>query len=91
MDKTRKTGTEDGKLNLVGEQIAELRQKKKMSQNALARELQLLGVNLNKNAVSNIEIGKRSVSDIELFALATVLHVSADDFFRYVKERFANH
>lgn len=47
MDKTRKTRTEDGKLNLVGEQIAELRQKKKMSQNALARELQLLGVNLN--------------------------------------------
>lgn len=39
MDKTRKTRTEDGKLNLVGEQIAELRQKKKMSQNALAREL----------------------------------------------------
>lgn len=90
MEKTQKTRTEDGKLNLVGERIAELRKERKMSQNALARELQLLGVNLNKNAVSNIELGKRSVSDIELFAFATVLHASADDLFRYVKERFAN-
>lgn len=91
MEKTRKTRTEDGKLNLVGERIAELRKKSKISQNALARELQLLGVNLTKNAVSNIELGKRSVSDIELFAFVTVLHASPDDLFCYVKERFANH
>ena len=70
MEKTRKTRTEDGKLNLLGERIAQLRKKSGLSQNSLARELQLLGVNLNKNAVSNIELGKRSISDIELFAIA---------------------
>ena len=51
MEKTRKTRTEDGKLNLLGERIAQLRKKSGLSQNSLARELQLLGVNLNKNAV----------------------------------------
>lgn len=61
MEKTRKTRTEDGKLNLLGERIAQLRKKSGLSQNSLARELQLLGVNLNKNAVSNIELGKRSI------------------------------
>lgn len=65
MEKTRKTRTEDGKLNLLGERIAQLRKKSGLSQNSLARELQLLGVNLNKNAVSNIELGKRSISDID--------------------------
>lgn len=57
---------------------------------SLARELQLLGVNLNKNAVSNIELGKRSISDIELFAIIAALHVSADDIFRYGNKKLAN-
>ena len=88
--KTRKTRTENGKLHLVGERIAELRKKIGLSQNSLARELQLLGVNLNKNAVSNIELGKRSVSDIELFAIVTVLRASADDIFHYGKKKITN-
>lgn len=51
MEKTRKTRTEDGKLNLLGERIAQLRKKSGLSQNSLARELQLLGVNLNKSGI----------------------------------------
>lgn len=90
MEKTRKTRTEDGKLNLLGERIAQLRKKSGLSQNSLARELQLLGVNLNKNAVSNIELGKHSISDIELFAIIAALHVSADDIFRYGNKKLAN-
>ena len=90
MEKTRKTRTEDGKLNLLGERIAQLRKKSGLSQNSLARELQLLGVNLNKNAVSNIELGKCSISDIELFAIIAALHVSADDIFRYGNKKLAN-
>lgn len=90
MEKTRKTRTEDGKLNLLGERIAQLRKKSGLSQNSLARELQLLGVNLNKNAVSNIELGKRSISDIELFEIIAALHVSADDIFRYGNKKLAN-
>lgn len=90
MEKTRKTRTEDGKLNLLGERIAQLRKKSGLSQTSLARELQLLGVNLNKNAVSNIELGKRSISDIELFAIIAALHASADDIFHYGKKKLAN-
>lgn len=90
MEKTRKTRTEDGKLNLLGERIAQLRKKSGLSQNSLARELQLLGVNLNKNAVSNIELGKRLISDIELFAIIAALHASTDDIFHYGKKKLAN-
>ena len=47
-------------------------------------------MNLNKNAVSNIELGKRSISDIELFAIIAALHASADDIFHYGKKKLAN-
>ena len=47
-----------------------------MSQRKLAIELQLMGVNMDKNVISRIETNKRSVSDIELKAIAKVFDVS---------------
>ena len=51
----------------------------KMSQRALADKLQLLGVDVNKNAIHRIEAGLRFVTDIELKAIAAVLDVSYQD------------
>lgn len=66
--------------NLCGERIAGLRKGSptKMSQRALADRLQLLGIDVDKNAIQRIECGKRFVTDIELAALAKVFEVSAD-------------
>ena len=50
-----------------------------MSQRALADKLQLLGVDVNKNAIHRIEAGLRFVTDIELKAIAAVLDVSYQD------------
>lgn len=70
-----------GRNNLCGEKVRELRlaSSKKMSQRALADRLQLLGIDVDKNAIQRIESGKRFVTDIELKALATVFSVSLDE------------
>ena len=66
--------------NLCGQRIAALRLARtpRLSQRALADQLQLMGLDLDKNAVQRIEAGKRFVTDIELRALASFFGVSAD-------------
>ena len=70
-----------GRCNLCGQRVAELRKAMtpKVSQRALADQLQLAGVDMDKNAIQRIESGQRFVTDVELKALAKVLHVTADD------------
>lgn len=70
----------DGTLNLCGPKIAALRKalKPPVSQRALADRLQLLGIDLDKNAIQKIESGNRFVTDLELKAFAKVFGVSAD-------------
>ena len=41
--------------------------------------MQLLGLDVDKNAIQRIEAGKRFVTDIELVYLAKVLNVSYED------------
>ena len=50
----------------------------KMSHRILAEKLQLLGIDVDKNAIQRIECGKRFVTDIELLALSKVFNVSCD-------------
>ena len=74
----------DGKCNLCGEKVAVLRKamSPKVSQRGLADLLQLAGVDVDKNAVQRIECGKRFVTDIELKALANVLHTTTDELLK---------
>ena len=51
----------------------------KASQRALADKMQVLGINLDKNAIQRIESGKRFVTDIELQVFAKALGVSYSD------------
>lgn len=76
-----KTKGPEEKLNLCGLKIAKLRMNMvpKCSQRALADKLQLLGLDINKNAVQRIESGKRFITDIELRAIAQVLGVTVDE------------
>lgn len=71
----------DGKNNICGINIAKLRKNlcPKVSQRALADKLQIIGLDIDKNAIQRIECGKRFVSDIELSAFAQVFDVTADD------------
>ena len=74
----------EGKNNLCGETIRSLRlaSPQKLSQRALADKMQLIGIDIDKNAIQRIECGKRFVTDIELKAFASILGVSVDDLLR---------
>ena len=71
----------EGKNNLCGDKIHALRlaYPSKFSQRALADKMQLIGIDVDKNAIQRIESGKRFVTDIELKALAEIFDVSVAD------------
>lgn len=53
-----------------------------MSQRILAENLQLEGIDVDKNAIQRIESGERFVTDIELKALAKVFNISLDELLK---------
>lgn len=72
----------DGKeSNLIGENVRRLRKEKKISQQELSVKLELLGVYVCRGSVSRIEDKSRTVTDIELFALAKVFDVPLEELF----------
>ena len=66
----------DGRNNLCGSRVAFYRKNMGKSQRELADLLQLLGLDVDKNAIQRIEAGKRFVTDIELMHLAKALNVT---------------
>ncbi|MBQ7295631.1 MAG: helix-turn-helix transcriptional regulator [Clostridia bacterium] len=73
-------------MNIVGHNIRRLRLERKMSQQALSNQLELLGVYVCRGSVSRIEDKQRTVTDIELYAFAKVLGVNISDLFAEIKE-----
>lgn len=59
----------DGTNNLCGKNIFKFRKEMHLSQRQLADRLQLIGLDVDKNAIQRIEAGKRFVTDIELFEI----------------------
>lgn len=70
--------TADGRNNVCGTQVAAIRKEMKLSQRMLADRLQLLGLDVDKNAIQRIEAGLRFVTDIELIALSGALNTSIE-------------
>lgn len=70
--------TKDGRNNRCGRNIARLRLAQGISQRALADQMQLLGLDIDKNAVQRIESGQRFVTDIELAAFAGYFGITLD-------------
>ena len=69
----------DNRNNLCGKNVARFRKDLHLSQRALADRLQLIGHDVDKNAVQRIESGQRFVTDIELSALSRALGKSLDE------------
>lgn len=67
--------TDDGLNNACGKNIAKLRTELKISQRELADRMQLVGIDIDKNAIQRIECGKRFVTDIEIIAFAKIFNV----------------
>lgn len=76
-----KNKTKNGKNNICGRKIFELRTstKEKLSQRQLAEKLQILGLDVDKNAIQRMESGQRFITDIELKAICKVFKISCDE------------
>lgn len=77
---------ETEKTNIVGEMVRKYRRDRKMSQRQLSVKLELMGVYVCRGSISRIEDGSRTVTDIELYAIARALNVSINDLFSNVSE-----
>ena len=69
----------DGLNNICGKNIAKLRIAMKISQRELSDRMQLVGIDIDKNAIQRIECGKRFVTDIELLAFTKIFEVSFEE------------
>lgn len=69
-------GTNRSEKNLISGRLKQARNAAGLSQRDLARELQLLGYDMDKNVITRIETNQRFVKDSELQAFSKALHVS---------------
>lgn len=68
----------NGKKNICGDRVHEARCRLRLTQSDLAAQLQVSGINIERDSISRIEIGTRFVADYELRELAKLLKVSVD-------------
>ena len=71
--------TKEGLNNICGKKIAELRGELGISQRELADRMQLVGIDIDKNAIQRIECGKRFVTDIEIIAFSKVFKITTNE------------
>lgn len=77
----------NGKLNVIGEKVRKYRETGKLSLSQLSNKLLLLGVDIPKSSLQNIEVGKRVVKEYEFFALCKVFNISMEDMLNdFIKE-----
>jgi transcriptional regulator with XRE-family HTH domain len=71
-----KARTADGRNNITGIKMKELRKALKISQRELSDRLQVVGLDIDKNAIQRIESGQRFVTDIEILTIAKCFNVT---------------
>ncbi len=69
----------DGLNNICGKNIAKYRVEHKLSQRQLADKMQLVGIDIDKNAIQRIECGKRFVTDIEIIAFRKIFDITFEE------------
>ncbi len=77
----------NGKLNVIGTNIKKYRELSNLSLAQLSNKLLLLGIDIPKSSLQNIESGKRVVKEYEFYALCKVFNVSMEDMLKdFIKE-----
>ena len=71
----------NGKNNICGNNIAKFRKELKISQRKLADKLQLIGLDVDKNAVQRMESGQRFITDIEIPYICSALGCTLEELF----------
>ena len=63
------------KRNIVGSRVRKARKESKITQMEFAARLQVLGIKIDRPAISKLETGSRPLTDIEVAAIAKTLKV----------------
>lgn len=75
------------KLNTIGNKVKMYRENNNWSLSDLSNKLMLLGVDIPKPSLQNIESGKRIVKEYEFYALCKVFNISMDEMLKdFIKE-----
>ncbi|MCL2884763.1 MAG: helix-turn-helix domain-containing protein [Oscillospiraceae bacterium] len=72
----------EGKNNITGENIKKLRIKARLSQQQLSDRLETMAVYVCRGSLSRIENGERTVTDMEVEAIARALDVPLAALFK---------
>ncbi len=78
----------NGKINVVGKCVKEYRTKCGLSYEELSAKLELMGISIHKQSLYDIEKGKRTVKDFELFGIAHILKIDMNDLFADMRGYF---
>ena len=70
---------EGPKMNLIGGHLKRIRRERGFSQITISRALEYYGVIICRGSISRIEDYSRTVTDIELYAIAKALNVEVKD------------
>lgn len=65
----------------LGRNIQNIRIRKNMTQMELIAKLQLMGSNMSRSTLANIETGRRNIKASDLKALKCIFDVDYDEFF----------
>ena len=74
--------------NIIADNLKELREKKGISQSALAAKLQTMNVNIDQQMISKIEKNSRQVTDYELACICKCLSVTPNDLLKFSAMKF---
>ena len=66
----------------IGRNIQAIRIEKKLTQEQVVAKLQLMGSNMSRSTLGNIEVGRRNIKASDLRALKTLFDVDYDMFFK---------
>ena len=69
----------DGKSNVIGQKIRQIRESKNLSQAELSDKLMILGIDINSDGIYKIEKGRRIIKDFELSAISIILDTSESE------------
>ena len=66
----------------IGRNIQTIRMTKNMKQREVVEQLQLMGSNMSRSSLANIECGRRNIKASDLKALRVLFQVDFEEFFR---------
>ena len=77
----------NNKLNIIGDKVRKYREKEKLSLSQMSDKLMLMGIDIPKSSLQNIEKGKRVVKEYEFYALCKFFNVTMEEMLKdFIKE-----